>query len=115
MKPIDWYLPFGILCISVGALFFGSGLGRTIQEQGCKSPQAAVTGIFTAEQASCMTATVLAEDLTGDPQTIASDISAACQLLPSVTSGVIAFVQTFLATPTGQAMKAKRLKAPIVP
>lgn len=105
MNRQDWYLPFGILCIAIGILI------------GCKNSQTAVNTVFTAEQAVCMTAGVLAEDLTKEPQTVASNLSAACGILPGLTQDVINFVQSFTKTPAGQSLKMKALKskAPIVP
>lgn len=100
-----WYLPIGIALIGAGCFLFAAG---------CKNSQAAVNGVFTAEQTACMAATILAEDLTGQPEVIASDLSAGCQILPTLTQDVISFVHSFMKTGTGQTLKAQRMKTPIL-
>lgn len=92
-----WTLAVGVLLgVLVSAAPSGAPSAATrTATVGCKSPQQAITGVFTVEQLVCMVDAMVSGQLTGTPQVIAADVQAACQVAPALTTDIITFVQDF--------------------
>ena len=66
-----------------------------VAAQGCKSPQQAITGVFTVEQIVCVVDAMVSGQLTGTAATIAGDVGLACQIAPQLTTDLTTFIQDF--------------------